>query len=243
MANFIQYVVSQEDTIQGIAQSQLGDMSKWIDLAQFNNLRYPYIVDTVEEKMKNPNHLVTVGDTLMIPVSDDQTTGLISKLSTATQYDKEEIYALALGKDLDILPLPNGQGALSMNGEVLEMKSDGKGAIKTVRGLRNLLQSLYIRVITPKGSYIGHPEYGSEVHKYIGMKNTEENAALLDLEIERTLRTDSRVTGVISNGHTLVDNTYTASFSVSTMSLEQAFEFIVTSKANGPLVLLDNFRY
>ncbi|MCB5366905.1 DUF2634 domain-containing protein [Collinsella aerofaciens] len=241
MVQFKKHVISYGDTIQSIAQQELGDMSRWVELAQFNNLRHPYIVDTVEEKMQNPDHLVTIGDTLLIRVDNDDTSTLISNLSNINTYDQEEIYALALGKDLDILPLPRGIGSPGYDSEIFEMKGDGKGSIATRRGVENLKQSLYIRLITPLGSYLGHPNYGSKVHMYLGKKNTEENATLLDIEIERTLKTDGRVTNVKNNGHIIQGNTYTASFDVYAVTLEQAFQFVVSSSNAGPLVLVDNF--
>lgn len=242
MVRFKKHVISYGDTIQSIAQQELGDMSRWVELAQFNNLRHPYIVDTVEEKMQNPDHLVTIGDTLLIRIDNDDTSTLISNLSNINTYDQEEIYALALGKDLDILPLPRGIGSPGYDSEIFEMKGDGKGSIAIRKGVENLKQSLYIRLITPLGSYLGHPNYGSKVHMYLGKKNTEENATLLDIEIERTLKTDGRVTNVKNNGHIIQGNTYTASFDVYAISLEQAFQFVVSSSNAGPLVLLDNFN-
>lgn len=242
MVRFKKHVISYGDTIQSVAQQELGDMSRWVELAQFNNLRHPYIVDTVEEKMQNPDHLVTIGDTLLIRVDNDDTSTLISNLSNINTYDQEEIYALALGKDLDILPLPRGIGSPGYDSEIFEMKGDGKGSIATRRGVENLKQSLYIRLITPLGSYLGHPNYGSKVHMYLGKKNTEENATLLDIEIERTLKTDGRVTNVKNNGHIIQGNTYTASFDVYAITLEQAFQFVVSSSNAGPLVLVDNFN-
>lgn len=149
--------------------------------------------------------------------------------------------ALALGKDLDILPLPKGIGSPGYDAEIFEMKSDGKGAIATKRGIENLKQSLYIRVITPLGSYVGHPAYGSKVGMYLGMKNTEENASLIDLEIERTMRTDARVKNVVCNGHTIAGNTYTVSFTVTSYSLQEAFQLVMSSINSGPIVLTDNF--
>jgi len=241
MVQFKKHVISYGDTIQSIAQDELGDMTQWVALAQFNNLRHPYIVDTVEEKLKNPDHLMTIGDTLLIKVDNDATGDLIMNLSNATTYDQEEIMALALGKDLDILPLPHNIGSPGYDSQVLEMKGDGKGGIATKRGIENLKQSLYIRLITPQGSYVGHPLYGSRVDMYLGMKNTEDNAMLIDLEIERTLRTDGRVKNVVCNGHTVSGNTYTASFTVTSYSLQEAFQFVVSSINNGPLVLTDNF--
>ncbi|AYJ75180.1 putative baseplate assembly protein 1 [Bacillus phage BSP36] len=225
--------------MQSIAQQEVGDMSQWVNIAKFNNLRYPYIVDTVEEKMENPDHLVTIGDTLLINITDDAQSILIEELKRTPDYNQEELYALALGKDLNILPYPKGLGDPGWDSQVLEMKGTNRGQIATVRGIENLKQSLFIRLITPKGSYIGHPEYGSNIHQYLGMKNTEETAALIDLEIERTLRTDSRVTGVTLKEHTITGNSYTVAFSVSSMTMDQVFEFVVSAQNDGPIVLLD----
>ena len=242
MAKFIQHVISYGDTMQGIAQQKLGDMNRWVELAQFNNLRYPYIVDTVDEKMENPEHLVTIGDTLLVKIADDVQSNLIQELKRTSEYNQEEIYALALGKDLDILPLPVGLGDPGRDSEVFELKGNSKGGIATVRGIENLKQSLFIRVITPKGSYVGHPEYGSMLDMYLGMKNTEENAALIDLELERTLRTDSRVTHCELMNRSIQGNKYVAAFKVTSLTLEQAFEFVISAQADGPIVLLDNFN-
>ena len=242
MTKFLQHIIKTEDTMQGIAQQHLGDISNWTDLAQFNNLRYPYIVDTVEEKMKNPDHLVTIGDAILIKVADDVQSNLIQQLKRTTDYDQEELYALALGKDLNILPYPRTMTNPSRDTDVFEMKGNNRGGLATVRGIANLKQSLYIRLITPKGSYVGHPNYGSNLHMYLGMKNTEENAALVDLEIERTIRTDSRVTKCDLVSRKISGNSYTASFSVSSITLEQAFSFVISAQQNGPIVLENNFN-
>ncbi len=241
MAKFRQHIVSDGDTIQSIAQKQLGDMTRWVDIARFNNLRHPYIVGTIEEKMMNPEHLVTIGDTVLIKISADNQEDLITSLRHATEYDQEEMYALALGKDLDIMPKPNVYGEVKNETEPLELKGNRKGDVATVRGVENLKQALFIRLMTPKGSYVGHPTFGSEIHTYLGKKNNQETATLLSLEIERTIRTDRRVTGVALDNHIINGNTYAASFTVHAMTVEEAFEFAIYARENGPVVLLDNF--
>ncbi|QEG13751.1 putative baseplate protein [Bacillus phage vB_BspM_MarvelLand] len=241
MVKFRKKIISYGDTMQAIAQQEYGDMARWVELARFNNLRYPYIVDTVDEKMQNPDHLLTVGDALMIRVSEDTEAELISTLKRTNEFDQEEIYALSLGKDLDILPLPKKFGSPGWDSEILELKDDGKGDAKTIRGIENLKQSLYVRLITPMGSYLGHPRYGSKIQEYIGKKNTEENAALLAVEIERTIRTDGRVRSVEKLGHSISGNTFTASFKIFSIALDEAFIFAVRSGESGRLLLDDNF--
>lgn len=243
MAKFRQHIVAYGDTIQSIAQKHLGDMSRWVEIARFNNLKHPYIVDTVREKMENKEHLVTVGDILVIKMTESTQDELISELKHATEYDQEEMYALALGKDLDIMPIRDVYGNTLPDTENLELKGDPRGHVKTVKGIDNLKQALYIRLATPKGSYVGHPDFGSEIHKYLGGKNNEETATLLDLEIERTLRTDKRVSGVNLNNHSIKGNTYTASFTVYTLNREEAFEFVISAQEDGPVVLLDSFTH
>lgn len=241
MVKFRKKIISYGDTMQAIAQQEYGDVTRWVELARFNNLRYPYIVDTVDEKMKNPDHLLTIGDTLMVRVSEDTEAELISMLKRTNEFDQEEIYALSLGKDLDILPLPKQFGSPGWDAEILELKDDGKGDVKTIRGIENLKQSLYVRLITPMGSYLGHPRYGSRIHEYIGKKNTEENAALLAVEIERTMRTDGRVRNIEKLGHSISGNTFTASFKIFSIALDEAFIFAVRSGESGRLLLDDNF--
>lgn len=244
MASFIKHIISQGETLQSIAQDELGDMSQWYTIAQTNNLKYPYIVDTVAEKLAGTN-VMTFGDILLISVDDATAeSDLLASMAVMPQFDQEELLALALGKDLDIMPLTDTTvtAAQGLSFQSLEMKGDGHGGIALVKSLDNLRQSLFIRLITPKGSYIGHPEYGSQLDMYLGMPNTEENAQLIDLEIERTLWTDSRVTNVVFNSHTVSGNTYTGSFTVYTMNNQQAFQFVVGAQQSGPVVLLDNFN-
>lgn len=244
MSSFIKHIIVQGETLQSVAQDELGDYSQWYSIAQLNNLKYPYIVDTVAEKLAGTN-VLTFGDTLMISLPDiTAQNDLIASMATMPQFDQDELLALALGKDLDIMPLTDTTvtAAQGLSYQTLEMKGDGHGGIAIVRALDNLKQSLFIRLITPKGSYVGHPEYGSQLDMYLGLKNTEENAQLIDLEIERTLWTDSRVTNVEFNGHTVSGNSYTGSFAVYTMSNQQAFQFVVGAQQNGPVVLLDNFN-
>lgn len=239
MVRFKKHVVSYGDTIQAIAQLELGDMNQWVNVAQFNDLKYPYIVNTVEEKMTNPDHLVTVGDTLLIRLPDED--GSIN--TQQLPFDNtEEVYATALGKDLDIYPIPLKFGYPNYDYEILELKGDEQGNVKTVKGLDNLRQALFVRLITPKGSYVGHPEYGSNLHKYVGKKNTEENATLIDIEVERVLRTDGRVANVIFNQHVIKGNTYAVSFTVEVLSTNDAFTFIIGALNSSSIVLLNDIN-
>ena len=44
MSIYCKHVISQGETLQEIAHYELGDMSKWTDIRDINDLEYPYIV-------------------------------------------------------------------------------------------------------------------------------------------------------------------------------------------------------
>ena len=44
-ASLIEYVIKENDTLQGIAKNYLQDSSLWLQIAVYNNLEYPYIAD------------------------------------------------------------------------------------------------------------------------------------------------------------------------------------------------------
>jgi phage baseplate assembly protein W len=236
LITYKQYTISQGDTLQAIAQDELGDMRLWYMLAQLNNLKHPYIVDTVEEKMKSPMNLATIGDSILINTTDSAT-DVATALATMPQYAREEIMNLALGKDLDIAPLPTSQRKTGYSGEILELKGDNSGKLALVKGVENLKQSLFLRLITPRGGYLGHPNYGSRIQNYLGNKNSEENSIMIDIEIERTLRSDARVTNVSLKERTWGQNWYKATFLVYSITFDQAFEFVLNAGNSGPISL------
>jgi len=59
------YTVREGDTLQGIAQREIGDATRWLDIAALNRLRAPYI-----SPWAMPD-TVTPGDTILIPVAVD----------------------------------------------------------------------------------------------------------------------------------------------------------------------------
>jgi len=65
MSTYKNYVVKQSDTLETIAQRQLGDTSAWPSLIPLNKLRYPYISDDIRDQYGTPHA------ELMLPASVD----------------------------------------------------------------------------------------------------------------------------------------------------------------------------
>lgn len=250
-----EHIIQYGETLQSITQRYLGSMENWKSIADFNNLKYPYIVETVEEKNSNPEKWVTIGDTILIelPVEANNFDAIEQSLNDA---DKERIYSLALGSDLHVLggELDNHYGLLHSDrfpneqsprfgsrDDTLYITDNLKGDVKTVSGFENLRQSLWIRLITDKGSYVGHPTFGSELYKYVGWRNATEAVTLLDLEIERTLREDGRVSDVEKVESRLEEASYYGYFKVTPQGLEESFNFILNIPDGEPLALIDDF--
>ena len=81
---YSKYIINEGDTLQSISQNVLGDATKWYDLAEYNNLVYPYISNISSERVYGP------GDTLIIPVANNQNYDItIDKLSYEQKHDLE----------------------------------------------------------------------------------------------------------------------------------------------------------
>lgn len=186
------YIIKQGDTLQSIAQEVSGNMSNWVDIAKYNNLKYPYIVATPEEKTINGT-TYCYGDELIIPYESS-----LSELETLVleNSDKDDITRLALGVDLNLTADVGELQARGTTDEVLSLSSDKGGRISVVKGYNNLKQAILLRLNTPKGTMPLHPEYGSTFGYMLGKKNTYANAVIIKTEIERTIRMDKRVSEV-----------------------------------------------
>lgn len=234
MARYKKHIVRHGDTIQSIAQMQTGSVHDWQKIVNYNKLAYPYIVDTVEEKLKKPEQLVTLGDTLIIPVEASLLDTDVSKLGPR---DQDLILSLALGSDLAMTTNEDYYRGKGGSNDILELGSNPKGDIAIVSGVENLKQALIARLLTPKGSLLLHPNYGSDLHNMLGVKATETQMIVIENEILSTIKKDGRVESVVSNGSSIEEETYRGSFTVNLFSLQQYFNLVVEGDERGQIIL------
>lgn len=190
MARFKKHVVVYGDTPQLIAEKETGDVSNWIELVQKNDLHYPYIVDTPEEKNKDPHHLVTIGNTIIIPKED---TLADVDTSQIPRYDKLVLEDIILGTDLKVNSVEYRYDEHNTDDEILGLTGNGKGDIGLIKGKDNIVQTLKMRLLTPKGSLPLHPDYGSNIQYLIGKVNNADTAELVANTIQECLEADSRI--------------------------------------------------
>lgn len=233
MVRYRKHTVVYGDTIQSIAQKETGSVNNWMEIADYNGLQYPYIVETIAHKKRNLEHLVTYGDLLIIPIEDPLVN--IDPQTLSTQ-DKRLIVELALGKDLSMVALEENYLTNGTTDEILELTHNGRGDLARVIGVENVRQATIAKLLTARGSLLLHPEYGSDLHTMF-TKATVEQAKLIELEVCRTVLTDTRVTDVQPMGSTIDGSTYKGEFEAEIQALETSFNFVVEGDGSGVIIL------
>lgn len=227
------HYVQYGETLQSISQSYFDTPEHWIDLIEHNNLKYPYIVETSEEKRERPEELVTYGDYIIIPIQGDLKDIQAQEIN---KRDRDKIVELSLGRDLNIT---NDDDKISgTSDEILFLKDNGQQDLDTVRGIENLKQQLQARMLTRRGSLLLHPSYGSDLHKLFEL-NTPEQGMKIQNEITRTLLSDSRVREVNLNNWTIDGNEFNGSFSIDIISVEQSLNFVLGADETGVFAIFE----
>ncbi|BDA82306.1 baseplate wedge subunit [Staphylococcus phage vB_SsapH-Golestan-105-M] len=232
---FKKHVVQHEETMQAIAQRYYGDVSYWIDLVEHNNLKYPYIVETDEEKMQDPERLASTGDTIIIPIESDLTDVSAKEINSR---DKDVLVELALGRDLNITADEKYFNEHGTSDNILAFSTNGSGDLDTVKGIDNMKQQLQARLLTPKGSLMLHPNYGSDLHNLFGL-NIPEQATLIEMEVLRTLTADNRVKSANLVDWKIQGNVYSGQFSVEIKSVEESINFVLGQDEEGIFALFE----
>jgi len=166
------------DTLQTIASRELGDVQRWRELVQINDLRPPYIIQSIDDADRVENTLLW-GDSIAVPSVGD--TG---PLTGAGVYG---IDPWIVGGQL----LANENGDLAMAG-----------------GTDNLGQALRNRIYTPFRSYLPHPDYGCEIHAMLGVRNRPTAAMLGAGFARLATMRDPRIMEAKANARAVGDRLY-----------------------------------
>lgn len=186
MDNYLEYTIKAGDTLQLIANDVMDDVSRWQEIAFVNRLRYPYISD--EAEYGNIQGVRRTGDTLLLPVTVD-------RADLLPHSELVEMYQSTLGTDLGVFTGDTASIELTREG-IAEFQAGPSGDLARVRGAENLKQALLLRLATPLGTLFGHPTYGSRISTIIGTRGTADNIHRLQVEVERTIRSDARIKNV-----------------------------------------------
>jgi phage baseplate assembly protein W len=153
------------DTLERIAERELGDAAQWYDLATLNALAPPWVTDDPAKAIPG-KVLLAAQDTLLVPTSAPVATGVA---------DAPDVF----GTDCLLVA---GQITGSPIGDVL-----------TVSGPDNLKQALELRLGTRPRELVYHPDYGNRAYLLVGRGNTPLNEQLAASWVAASIRADPRV--------------------------------------------------
>lgn len=225
---YSKYYISDGDTLQSIAQMVLGNANQWYDIATYNNLVYPYISDIPQ------NNVATIGDTIIIPISNDTNYDMSADSLSDTQ--KSNLSAYVLGKDLSLIDDTSAIESRGTTDEIISLESSGKD-LSIVTGYDNLVQALLVRLNTPVGSLLLHPEYGNNFSDILGQSNTLSNINKLKVGIEQTLRKDSRVSDVKISSTELDGDILKINVTITPIGLDEQLQLYLGANSDGIVAL------
>ena len=225
-------VIHDGDTLQSIMFRNFGTVEGWHDsLAELNSLEYPYIVKTDKQRLANPAHLLSVGDVIKLPIENTIEALNVESLSKHTM---DSVYDTTMGADLRV---ELNQGQL-FDENSAELVPDEKGEdLATLAGIKNLRQSIFLRIMTRRGTLLMHPNYGSFIPDYIGKPITSTTLSDIKVELQRTITTDTRVQEVEIIGAKLTHQEVFIAVKVTPISAQKAFNIFLYRAEGGEFML------
>lgn len=225
----------QGDTIQSISNRVYGNTNSWIEITELNGLDHPYLVPTVEEKMENPEGLRTIGDILLIRIRNVNQLNIEDEIGKLKVEEKEDIYGQILGRGISILPDDTYEKGVTYGEEMFMLTPSYRGGLKMESGLENLKQALVIRLMTQQGTYLNHPTFGSRLQELLGQRVSPLLHAQVLNEIERTLKTDGRVSEVSINDSSIHQGVLTMDVVIVPKDIEEAYRLLIETQIEGEL--------
>ncbi len=169
-------IVYTSDTLMTFASRNMGDFSSWYSVALQNNLQPPFIGQTSSQNIASP------GTNLQIPP------GIISNPvignnnpNPITSYELQY-----LGTDIYI-------------GNIGQEMPAWTGDFYIIYGYQNLALSIGRRLVTPLGSLMYEPAFGSQIPELIGNIQALDTIGFIVAYADSAIQSDPRVSS-ITNG-------------------------------------------
>lgn len=154
-ADYRTVLVAQDDSLETLAYKVLGDHGRWVELAQLNNLRYPYVASRDYITANNLTNVIAYGDPILYPVPKVKN---VNRQRKWRNEDKQSVkltpFERALGSDIYI-DEETGDGVWGDNDLVLAY------------GTQNISQFCRGPTMIKKGTYRRALNYGFS--NFVGM--------------------------------------------------------------------------
>ena len=168
-----QIILNGRTDLERIALDELGDPTRWVEIAELNDLKYPYIVQNLSDTRSN---VKKPGDKLLIPqnirsgLSDVSTVKEIPSIQGLSETER------SFGTDLKVTP-------------EMDLDLANNGDLAVVSGTENVAQAIILKIGYERGELKNHPEMGVGVmvgDKFISLEQVRDN-------LNATLTADKRV--------------------------------------------------
>jgi hypothetical protein len=184
--SIIEVVLGQNETLEQLAMRYLGDINKWIDIANLNKLKPPFIDEASTSK-----NILKPGDTVLIP-SLDASTAEVPVVTKKTPINE------------DLTSLETFLGIDSLLDDTYDFRVENND-IKLVAGIDNAKQAIANKIRASQGDYPYHPTLGLNVN--VGEKNIITATEIYD-KINDVVSADDRFEGfnflgVVNSGNSI----------------------------------------
>ena len=174
------YTVTAGDSLPSIASNQLGDATRWWEIAQLNKLQAPYISDLALPMT------VAVGVCILLP-ADDEPPENARAFATLGVLPSEGPEKQLLGTDYELREVSGTLRKPRFDWVVSNTKND----FVPVEGIPNLQQGIRTRLNETQGDHPLYPNLGTEPS--IGRPNSPVDQALAAVRITRSVEADPRI--------------------------------------------------
>lgn len=171
-----QIVMPANTDLERLALQQLGDPGRWVEIAEVNDLKPPYVVQSLSDTSPNT---VRPGEKILIP--QPLIEGFGSTPTTKERYINEDLNAIErnLGIDFKIT-------------DDFDLALGNRGDLEVVRGADNAAQAVILKLSYEKGELLEHPELG--VGLQVGTKGPQ--VSEIQTSLLQTLTADPRFESV-----------------------------------------------
>ena len=168
-----QIIMPAQTDLERLAQVYLGDSTRWVEIAELNDLRAPFVVQNLQEQMTN---VVYPGKPILIPSPPKFGFSKLPSGKEITSGPNLSQLEKSLGTDLKLTP-------------DFDLSLGNNGDLQIIRGADNVSQAVVLKLGYERGELIRNPSIGAS----LGVGRKFPALATIKDDLIQTLTQDPRI--------------------------------------------------